>query len=250
MKRLRILIFLLGVSAARLAVGSEVHLDHAPDRSQDQQALQNGARIFSKYCLTCHAASFMRYSNLRDIGFSDQQIKTELMFTTYKIGETMKVVMPRTEVLRWFGVVPPDLSVIVRARTSALGSGEDWAYTYLRSFYRDSNRPSGWNNTVSQNVAMHHVLWEYQGEQILDREHTLRLVKPGKLTPVQYDSLVADLVGYLKYMSEPSAARRTHIGIYVLAVLSALLGFSIVLKPETKALRRYLPARSLSKTSQ
>jgi ubiquinol-cytochrome c reductase cytochrome c1 subunit len=192
----------------------------------------------------------MRYSNLRDIGFSDQEIKTELMFATKKIGETMKVVMPRTEVVRWFGVVPPDLSVIARARTSALGSGEDWAYTYLRGFYRDPSRPSGWNNTVFQNVAMHHVLWEYQGEQILDKDHTLRLAKPGKLTPVEYDSLVADLVGYLKYMSEPSAAQRAYIGIYVLAVLSALLGFSIALKPEKKASRRHLPARSLAKTSQ
>lgn len=234
----RFLFALLFAPLLAFAAVAEIRLDHAPDRSQDMAALQNGARVFSKYCLTCHSASFMRYNRLRDIGFSDPQIKQELMFAADKIGEPMKVAMRKSDALRWFAVIPPDHSVTVRARTSDLGPGEDWIYTYLRSFYRDPMRPTGWNNLVFQNVAMHHVLWEFQGEQMLGENHKLSLVKPGKLTPEQYDKLVADLVGYLKYMSEPSAVQRRHIGAYVLIALLVLLVFAIVLKPTEKKPRQ------------
>ena len=224
-------------AAPAITQAPPIHLDQAPDRSHDQKALQNGARVFTKYCLTCHAASFMRYNKLLDLGFSEAQVKGELMFASDKIGEPMKVTMRRADALRWFGVVPPDHSVTVRARHSALGPGEDWIYTYLRSFYRDPLRPSGWNNVVFPNVAMHHVLWDAQGEQILDADHKLVLLKPGKLTVEQYDSMVADLVGYLKYMSEPSADQRRHLGVYVLLGLAVLLGFAIVLKPAQRKAR-------------
>jgi ubiquinol-cytochrome c reductase cytochrome c1 subunit len=214
-----------------LSAGAEIALDHAPDRSRDMAALQHGARVFVSYCLNCHAASLMRYNRLRDLGFTDQQIRDELLYTTDRIGEPMKIAMSRADAQRWFGVAPPDLSLIARARTSTLGPGEDWVYTYLRSFYRDPTRPSGWNNVVFQNVAMHHVLWEFQGEQVLGADHRLRLARPGTLSPAQYDDLVADLVAYLKYMSEPSAQLRRHIGRYVLAGMFVLLFFAIILKP-------------------
>ena len=79
---------------------------------------------------------------------------------------------------KWFGVAPPDLSVEVRAR------GADWVYAYMRGFYRDETTPTGWNNIVFDKVAMPHVLYELQGEQVLNHEtHQLELVKPGKLEP-------------------------------------------------------------------
>ena len=240
----RFLLALLFAPLPALAAATEIRLDHAPDRSHDQTALQNGARVFSKYCLTCHSASFMRYNRLRDIGFSEQQIRQELMFAADKIGEPMKVAMRKSDALRWFAVIPPDHSVTVRARTSELGPGEDWIYTYLRSFYRDPLRPTGWNNLIFQNVAMHHALWEFQGEQVLGEDHKLKLAKPGQLTPEQYDSLVADLVGYLKYMSEPSAEQRRQVGVYVLIGLLVLLVFAIVLKPAEKKVPAVRPGIS------
>ncbi|CAG4883897.1 Ammonia monooxygenase gamma subunit [Georgfuchsia toluolica] len=223
--------------AAPVKPAPEIHLDHAPDRSQDQKALQNGARIFTKYCLTCHSASLMRFNRLEEIGFTEQQIKEELMFDKGKIGEPMNVALWHADAKRWFGVVPPDHSLTVRARHSDLGPGEDWIYTYLRSFYRDPMRPSSWNNVVFPNVAMHHVLWKEQGEQVLGQDGKLQLLKPGKLTPDQYDIMVADLVAFLKYMSEPSAKQRRPLSIYVLIGMGVLLGFAIVLKPAGKKLR-------------
>ena len=238
MKKLLIALCMLGMlPLLALAASPEIHLDPAPDRSGNPTALQNGARIFVNYCLNCHSASFMRYSQLKDLGFSEQQIREELMFAPDKIGTPMKVAMPRVDGEHWFSLMPPDLSVVARARTSNLGPGEDWLYTYLRGFYRDPTRPSGWNNIVFESVAMHHVLWEFQGEQVLGKDKQIKLAKSGTLTPEQYDAMVADLVGYLKYMSEPVAEKRQHLGIYVLIGLGVLLAFAAVLKPKLPGLR-------------
>ena len=140
--------FLIALLFAPLAAMASVSLklDRAPDRATDQAALQNGAKLFVNYCLNCHGASFVRYNRLKDIGLSEQQIKDNLMFTADKIGEPMGISMPRKDAKEYFGAWPPDLSLIARARASGSGSGADWLYTYLRGFYKDEKRPTGWNN--------------------------------------------------------------------------------------------------------
>jgi ubiquinol-cytochrome c reductase cytochrome c1 subunit len=228
----KLMFSLLMVPALALAAGAQLHLDKAPDRSRDVAALQHGAKIFVNYCLNCHSASYMRYNRLSDIGLSDLQIKDNLLFTADKVGEPMRIAMQRSEAKQWFGAAPPDLTVIARARASEFGSGADWLYTYLRTFYRDDARPTGWNNQVFANVGMPHALWELQGEQVLDDNHVLKLVKPGKLKPEEYDATVGDLVAYLKYMGEPVAEFRKSLGIAVLIALAVLFVFAYALKRE------------------
>lgn len=212
------------------ASSAELHLDRAPDRSNDKAALQNGAKIFVNYCLNCHSASYMRYGRLKDIGLTDQQIKDNLLFTADKVGEPMRIAMRRADAREWFGAAPPDLTVIARARSSEFGSGADWLYTYLRTFYRDEERPTGWNNVVFENVGMPHVLWELQGNQVMGEDHKLKLARPGQLTPQKYDDMVADLVGFLQYMGEPAANTRKSLGWVVLVFLGVLLVFAYALK--------------------
>jgi len=214
------------------AAGAELHLDRAPDKANDMAALQNGAKIFVNYCLNCHSASYMRYNRLKDIGLSDAQIKDNLMFTAEKVGEPMRIAMQRAEAKAWFGVPPPDLTVIARARASEFGSGADWLYTYLRTFYRDENRPTGWNNVVFENVGMPHVLWELQGEQVMGPDHKLMLASPGKLKPQEFDAAVGDLVAFLKYMGEPVAEFRKQLGVIVLIFLAVFFVFAYALKRE------------------
>jgi ubiquinol-cytochrome c reductase cytochrome c1 subunit len=228
----RLLLSLLAVPLLAFASDAELHLDKAPDRSRDDAALQNGAKVFVNYCLNCHSASYMRYNRLRDIGLTDDQIRDNLMFTADKVGELMRIGMQREDAKVWFGVAPPDLSVIARARASESGSGSDWLYTYLRGFYRDDARPTGWNNVVFENVGMPHVLWELQGEQAMGENHHLRLVKPGKMKAEDYDAMVADLVGFLKYMGEPVGEYRKNLGVVVLIALAILFVFSYALKRE------------------
>ncbi|MGH8727782.1 MAG: cytochrome c1 [Burkholderiales bacterium] len=208
----------------------EAELNPAPLNLQDAVTLQRGAKYFVNYCLSCHSAAQMSYNRLKDLGLSEEQISDYLIFTGDKVSSAMKVAMAGKDAREWFGVPPPDLSVIARSRSP------DWLYTYLRGFYRDENSPSGWNNVVFQNVAMPHVLWELQGVQRLkkdDRGHTkLVLETKGELTPVQYDQMVSDLVSYLVWMAEPIKGVRIQIGIIVVFFLIALAVLVYFLKRE------------------
>jgi ubiquinol-cytochrome c reductase cytochrome c1 subunit len=250
---------LLAMPAPARAAGSDVPLDRFPtSKLQDPAALQNGARLFVNYCLNCHSAQLMRYNRLQDIGLTDAQIKDNLLFTGTKVGDTMKIAMSPEDAKSWFGALPPDLSVTARSRASHAGSGADWLYSYLRSYYRDSTRATGWNNAVFANVGMPHVLWELQGSRGATIEDVKRaeggFVKTvvtfdaqghrseksekittghahegtkislgaptgGKLSQAEYDGQIADLVAYLTYMADPSARQRVQLGVWVVLFL-------------------------------
>ncbi|TDI79036.1 MAG: cytochrome c1 [Betaproteobacteria bacterium] len=237
MRRKRVLLFFLClVPLTAFASGSKVTLDQAPIRLTDILSLQRGVQTFVNYCLTCHSADFMRYNRLKDLGLSEKQIIDNLIFTGQKPGDLMTIAMKKKEAKQWFGVAPPDLSVIARSR------GADWLYTYLRQFYRDESTATGWNNLVFDKVAMPHVLYQLQGEQLLKVEtiddghggkhevKKLELSKPGLLTKTEYDMYVADLVNYLVYLGEPSASYRVQLGIFVMLFLFGMLGLTYALK--------------------
>lgn len=235
MKRVKNFLFLLTAMPV-LAFASEanLHLDKAPVNLADQESLQRGARMFVNYCLNCHSASSMRYIRMQDIGLTEDQIKENLMFAADKPGELMKVGMTKTDGKAWFGATPPDLSVIARSR------GADWLYTYLRSFYRDESRPTGWNNVVFDKVGMPHVMWSLQGEMVpVMKKHgehevveRLVLAKPGSVTLAEYDSMVGDLVNYLVWMSEPAQVQRKQLGVIVLIFLGIFFVVAYYLKKE------------------
>jgi ubiquinol-cytochrome c reductase cytochrome c1 subunit len=204
-----------------------IELSKAPVDLTDNLSLQRGAKIFTNYCLNCHSAKYMRYSNLQDIGLSAETIKNDLLFTGNKIGDTMSVNMSMKDSKKWFGAAPPDLSVVARSR------GADWIYSYMRGFYRDPTRPMGWNNTVYVNSAMPHILWELEGEKILNpKTKKLEKFTSGKLNAKEYDATIADLTNYLVYMSEPDQLKRKKMGYYVIGFLLLLLFLTIKLKKE------------------
>lgn len=226
--------------AMALAAGGHVKLDTAPIDNHDAASIQRGAQLFVNYCLNCHAASYMRYNRLMDLGLSEQQVKDNLMFASEKVGDQMRVAMGAKDAAKWFGAQPPDLSVIARSR------GADWLYTYLRSFYRDESRPTGWNNIVFPNVGMPHVLWELQGQMALEpvkeaegehhgtghAEPKLVMALPGEMSAKDYDRAVADLVNYLVFQGEPARSHRVQIGIITLLFLGVMLVFAYALKKE------------------
>lgn len=236
MKKLILILSLLLPVAAHANEG--LQLDKAPINPANQASLQRGAKVFVNYCLSCHSAASMRYNRLKDIGLTDEQIKANLMFAAEKVGEPMIAAMDKKAAKKWFGVAPPDLSVIARSRTP------DWLYTYLRGFYRDEKRPTGWNNVAFPNVGMPHVLSELQGEQHLlveestDSEgnkfesHKLVLEKAGKMSRVEYDATVADLVNYLVFMGEPAKMTRMTLGLLVLLFLGLMFIPAYQLKKE------------------
>jgi ubiquinol-cytochrome c reductase cytochrome c1 subunit len=48
----------------------------------------------------------------------------------------------------------------------------------------------------------------------------------GILTPMRYDDAVADLVAFITYMSDPTAATRTRLGAWVLLFLAVFTVFA------------------------
>jgi ubiquinol-cytochrome c reductase cytochrome c1 subunit len=236
MKKLIVsLLIYVGLVANAGAAGGGIAWDAFPqEKSTDVAALQNGAKVFANYCLNCHAASFMRYNRLRDIGLTEAQIKANLMFASEKVGDTMKVSLDPKQAKDWFGGVPPDLTLVTRSRSGHGGSGADYLYTYLRSYYRDDTKPTGWNNLAFPNVGMPHVFWELQGQrtskfkEVKDPHDPSKVthafagfepVTKGSMTPLQYDNMVADLVAYLQWMAEPARSKRVELGVWVLLFL-------------------------------
>lgn len=238
---------LFAVAGVAAAAESGMRMPPAPVNRLDQESLQRGARNFVNYCMGCHSAKFMRYNRLSGLGLTESQIKDNLMFATDRIGATMTSAMQPEDARKWFGAVPPDLSVEARVR------GSQWLYNYLLSFYRDDKTPTGWNNLLFPNVGMPHVLWQLGGVNRLvenefeDREkaeaaaiatrgisqiepgpypkyfvRTLAQDAPGALSSTDYEVFVADLVNYLDYIAEPSRNERMRIGIVVLLFLGVL----------------------------
>ena len=230
MKKLLAVLLLLPLFAWGADEG--YRLDHAPDLINDQAALQSGAKLFVNYCLNCHSASSMRYSRLADLGLTEDQIKKNLLFTSDKTGELMRVAMNSRDAKEWFGAAPPDLSVIARAKSGEQGSGADYVYTYLRTYYRDEGRPTGWNNLAYPNTAMPNPLWQLQGLRdvvYVDKKgedgkpvHEFEKfdeVTAGTLTPLQFDHAAADITAFLSWMAEPAQETRKRIGVWVLLFL-------------------------------
>jgi len=233
----RLPLALLFAPAVALSAGGDIRLDRAGLDHGDVVSIQRGAKVFVNYCLNCHSATAMRYIRLTELGLTEKQIRENLLFTGEKVGDPMHIAASKKNQQEWFGVAPPDLSVIARSR------GADWLYTYMRTFYRDPARVTGWNNLAFPNVAMPHVLWQLQGTQILKSEiedhdghktehWKLVLESPGTLSPLEYDKLARDLVNYLSYMGEPAKTRRVQIGIVVVLFLSLLLVLCWLLKRE------------------
>jgi ubiquinol-cytochrome c reductase cytochrome c1 subunit len=226
--------------ALGVAAGGGVHLDKADVDLTNQASLQNRAKLFVNYCLSCHSAAYMRYNRMaKDLGLSEEQVQNNLMFAADKVGETMTIAMPANDAKKWFGTKIPDLTVVARAR------GEDWLYTYLRTFYLDASRPWGVNNATFKDVGMPHVLWELEGlKQPVyeiykdhDGNETKRIVKyeivqPGKMSEAEYDNAVRDLVNFMVYMGEPAKLSRYNIGVWVLLFLALLFVVSYAMKKE------------------
>ncbi len=235
MKKLIIAFLLSVVPVLGLAVGGGIHLDSADIDISDRDSLQRGAKYFMNYCLSCHSAKYQRYNRMaQDLGLTEEEVEENLMFITDKIGDTMNIAMDPADAESWFGVAPPDLSVIARAR------GVDWLYTYFRSFYIDESRPFGVNNIVFPDVGMPHVLWQLQGAQkalfvkhgeqmVFDR---FEQVTPGTISAEEYDQVARDLTAFLSYVGEPIQLKRQQMGKWVLLFIAIFFVLAYLLKKE------------------
>ena len=199
----------------------------------DQASLQRGARIFMNYCSGCHSLRYMRYNRMgQDLGLTkfaghmdNTLLVNNLIFTTAEVEDPIEISMPATDARRWFGIVPPDLSLKARER------GPAWIYTYLKSFYSDKNRPFGANNLLLPDVAMPNSLEPLQGTVIAEHRHdvgglysvSLKRVQQGEMNEEQFDRALKDLVTFLVYVAEPVKLVRYRMGLGVILFLCILI---------------------------
>ena len=195
----------------------------APQFSFSKTTVLAGARLFAEHCSACHSVGSLRYNRLAALGMSKADIEKEIMLpngANYLRG--MEPAMDVADATKWFGIPPPNLSHMVRAR------GQKWIYAYLTSFYWDPARPSGWNNHVFPNAAMPDILAPWGGTYASDG----KLLQPGLESPAVYHQQVAEIVDFLRYASDPSIFERHAIGPYVLGALVLLTLFAYLLKRE------------------
>ncbi len=228
-----------GVLLSFSAVAAEGgHLQQAGTDIGDTASLQRGAQLYMNYCSGCHSLKFMRYSRMaEDLALSEDEVMQNLNLTGAKFGEQVQVAMPVDGATKWFGKMPPDLSVISRVR------GSDWIYTYLKSFYLDESRPLGWNNTLFPNASMPNPLWQMQGLQrpVYGKHNAatgetpvehLELGQPGTQSAAQFDQTARDITTFLEYVGEPSALKRQSLGVWVILFLAFFTFLAFLLKSE------------------
>jgi len=229
----------LAASGVAVAAGGSVALEHADIDPGNIKSLQRGAANFMNYCSGCHSAKYVRYKTIgKDLELSDELMIENLMFNAEKTFETIKVNMPADSAETWFGVTPPDVSLIARSR------GADYIYNFLKGFYVDPSHPNGTNNTVLAGTAMPHVLWELQGfqkavfhEETVDgvTTRTFEGFEPyieGSLDAEEYDQFVRDTTNFLAYIGEPIRSERRTLGVWVLIYLLVFLIIARMLKKE------------------
>jgi ubiquinol-cytochrome c reductase cytochrome c1 subunit len=227
-------VLLLLLQAAAVAA-AETPLQEADIDIFDRDSLRRGAGHFVTYCQGCHGLKQIRYSRIaKDLHMTEEAVRSNLMSAGAKIHDSLTTAMDPKDGERWFGVAPPDLSLVARAK------GADWVYTYLKTFYVDPSRPFGVNNLVYDKVAMPHVLWELQGLQrpVMGREEDTPVIKrldrfkEGALQPEEFDRWITDLVNFMGYVAEPSKLERLPLGKYVIAFLAAFLVIIYKLKKQ------------------
>lgn len=254
MKAILIAVF-LGLSGSALAAGGPaVPLDHIETDITDQPSLQRGLKLYTNYCMGCHALGHQRFERTAtDLGIPLELYAEHLIFDDHKIGDLMTIAMPEEKSKNWFGNPPPDLTLVSRLR------GADWLYTYLRGFYLDPSRPYGVNNTVFKDVGMPHVLYDLQGVQTMgcgpvtardaggqvmrdnlsgesmmqEKCDVLMLEEgSGEMTPAEFDAAIYDLVNFLQYVGEPSRLKAQRIGPFVLLFVLLFTVVAYLLKRE------------------
>ena len=211
---IRVLLVILSMAVAGgsfASSGDDENLDSVYINLDDRESLQKGAKTFANYCLSCHSIKFMRYNRMADdLGISDEVLRTNFLQPSQKPGEQMDVNMSEEDAKRWFGTVPPDLSLTARSRSP------EWIYTYLRSFHADENSVTGWNNELFEDVAMPNVLYKLQRDQ----------------SPEEFNETVRDLVNFFVYVAEPVKLIRYSIGIWVLIFMGVFTVIAYYLKRE------------------
>lgn len=231
-----------GAPAPATAAGEAVH---APEQhwsfsglfgTFDRAALRRGAKIYKEVCSGCHGLRLVAYRNLMDIGFSEDEVKAIAASVDVQDGpnddgemfdrpglpaDRFKSPFPNENAARASnnGALPPDLSLIVKAR---LG-GADYIHGILTGY---KEAPAGL--TVPE--GMHYNEY-FPG-------HLIAMAAPLAEDGIEYadgtkatvEQQSKDVTTFLAWAAEPELEVRKRMGVKVILFLLLLTGMFYVLK--------------------
>ena len=144
MKKFLLIAFLFIASQEALAAGGAACGDYGECDSfspelNNLESLQLGALTFINHCYGCHSLKYSRWGRVaQDLEIPEGIFTDNLVFgSNVKLGDRMTGSMNSEVSEAWFGIAPPDLTLVTRLH------GSDWVYTYLRTFYEDASKPYG-----------------------------------------------------------------------------------------------------------
>ena len=191
----------------------------------DRQAAQRGAQVYFEVCSACHSNHNLYYRNLKDIGFSEAEIKQLAQKYTVKDGPNAEGEMfdrpalpsdrfvspyPNEEAARAAnnGAYPVDLSLIIKARHD----GPNYVFSLL----------SGYQEAPADIKLMPGLYYNpyFEGGQIaMPPPLTQGQVTFSDNTPATVEQMAKDVVVFLQWAAEPEMEHRKSIGLKVMIFL-------------------------------
>ncbi len=175
------------------AVLKDVEINHDP------ATLRRGAETVTSVCMSCHSLKYLRYRDLLDVGFSRAEV--EAMSMGNKMGDPLLAMTPADIAQQSYGRVPPDLSLMAKARTG----GAAYIYSLLTGYYQDAAGQV--DNHVFPGTAMPDML----GWSSADTQQRIEIETQSR-----------EAAAFLQWAADPRAAERKGLGYYVVGYLIVL----------------------------
>lgn len=197
----------------------------------DRQVIQRGFQVYKEVCAACHSLKLLYYRNLKNIGFSDAEIKEIAKNYIVKDGPNDNGEMfdrpagltdhfvspyPNEQAARASnnGAYPPDLSLIIKARED----GANYVYSLLTG-YQEAPKDFKVNDGLYYNLY-------FAGRQVAMPEPLSdNLVAYLDGTRATKEQMAWDVVNFLQWAAEPEMENRKLIG---LKVIGFLIFFTII----------------------
>lgn len=201
----------------------------------DRAQLQRGYQVYKEVCAACHSLRLISFRNLEEIGFSEAQVKALAQAAAIpsldtRTGEpTERPGVPSDRLPSPYpndvaaaaannNAIPPDLSLIVKARHD----GKNYIHSLLTGYDRkvpaDVEVPPGLHYNpyfASLSIAMAKPIHEGQ-------------VTYTDGTPTTVDQMSRDVTAFLHWAAEPELERRKQAGVATILFLSILAFLSFL----------------------
>lgn len=239
------MLLLFGVMTAPVMAAGEQKEPHGPPGGWphagitgtfDRPSLQRGYQVYKEVCAVCHSMNLLSYRNLADIGFTAEQVKA--IAAGYQVpgepddqGEIkLRNALPSDRFNKPFanekaaraannGALPPDLSLIVKARHH----GEDYIYSLLVGYAKAPDE-------VKLMPGMNYNPYFPGGQIGMAAPLTEGAVTYADGTKATVEQMAHDVATFLTWAAEPKLEVRKQTGIKVIIFLIVFAGLMYAVK--------------------